>query len=286
MNYYKWIDINTTSLNGKTVAITGATGGIGSVLCDYLAYIGANLICLDRNFVKSNSMINDLKIKYHDLIATHITIDLENFDTVKKVTNELKNQNIDYLVLNAGAYKIPRYKCDTGYNNVFQINFLSQFYIAKELAPSITSRKGRVVAVSSIAHNYSKIDFDDIDFSTRNASSKIYGNAKRFLTAALYNLFNGDSTLSIVHPGITLTNITAHFPKIIFDLIKFPMKVIFMPAKKAALCVLCGIFYGCDKFEWIGPKFFNIWGMPQKKQLNTIKESEMNFVAQYIQKLF
>lgn len=286
MNYYKWIDKNTTSLKGKMVAISGATGGIGAVLCDYLAHLGANLICLDRNPDKSNRLINSLKEKYPDLSARHITLDLENFKQVTIVTERLKKLDIDYLILNAGAYKIPRHKCSTGYDNVFQINFVSPYYIARELMPQIKTRGGRVVAVSSIAHNYSKIDERDIDFSTQNAASKVYGNAKRFLTFALYSLFDGDDTLSLVHPGITLTNITAHYPKFVFAMIKYPMKVIFMSPRKASLCVLYGIFCGCRKNEWIGPKVFNIWGLPKKKPLKTSTCCESQRIYDITEKIY
>ena len=206
--------------------------------------------------------------------ASHITVDLENIDAVIAASEQLKTLDIDFLILNAGAYKIPRHKCTTGYDNVFQINFISPYYLARELYPHIKSRGGRVVAVSSIAHNYSKVDINDIDFSTRKASSLVYGNAKRHLTFALYGLSGNDNTLSVVHPGITLTNITAHYPKLIFALIKHPMKLIFMSPKKAALCVLKGVFDGCEQNEWIGPRVFNIWGLPKKQRLNTCKASE------------
>ena len=45
----------------------------------------------------------------------------------------LKQKHIDILYLCAGAYNIPRRQADTGYNNIFQINFLSQCFMAKEL---------------------------------------------------------------------------------------------------------------------------------------------------------
>ncbi len=286
MNYYKWINKNCDSLAGKTIAISGSTGGLGVCLCDYFAYLGANIIFLNRNPVKSQKLIEDLKIKYPNLNAKHITVDLEDFEKVKLVVEQLKNFNLDYLVLNAGAYKIPRHKCQTGYDNVFQINFISPFYIAYQLNDSIESRGGRVIAVSSIAHNYSKIDINDIDFSTRKAASLVYGNAKRMLTAALFLEFSKSDLLSIVHPGITLTNITAHYPKWIFNIIKHPMKFIFMPPKKAALSLLCGLYKSTGMSEWIGPKFFNIWGLPRKKKLKSFTEFELKNVAILVEKLF
>lgn len=286
MKYLKWINKYSNSLCGKTVAISGATGGIGIWVCEYLAYLGADLICLNRNADKSNKLIDNLKRKYPNLNAKHITVDLENFGQVKTVTEQLKELDIDYLILNAGAYKIPRHKCDTGYDNVYQINFISPYYIARELAPIIKEKGGRVVAVSSIAHNYSKIDINDIDFSTYTASSKVYGNAKRYLTFALFGLFNNDKTLSVVHPGITFTNITNHYPKLIFMLIKHPMKIIFMKPKKAALNIIYGVFNGCENNIWIGPRFFNVWGLPKVQKLHTCDKQESMQICKITKNIF
>ena len=286
MKYIKWIERNTTSLCGKTVAVSGATGGIGVELCNYLAYLGANLICLDRNSKKSNKLIEDLKSKYPKLSAKHITVDLEEFDRVVEVVNELKQLEIDYLVLNAGAYKIPRHKCSTGYDNVFQINFVSPYYMARELTPQIKSKNGRVVAVSSIAHNYSIIDVNDIDFSSRTAASKVYGNAKRFLTFSLFGLVGDDDVLSVVHPGITFTNITNHYPKLIFALIKHPMKIIFINRQKAALNLILGLFSDTQTNEWIGPSLFNIWGFPKKRKLFTCSEQEAKLICKITENIF
>ena len=49
MNIKKWLAENTSSLVGKTVVVTGTTGGLGRELCGYLALLGAELILVDRN---------------------------------------------------------------------------------------------------------------------------------------------------------------------------------------------------------------------------------------------
>ena len=59
--------------------------------------------------------------------------DLENLAEVKTTCNQLKNYNIDYLILNAGAYKITRKTTDLGFDNIFQINFISQYYLVEKL---------------------------------------------------------------------------------------------------------------------------------------------------------
>ncbi|MBQ8253881.1 MAG: SDR family NAD(P)-dependent oxidoreductase [Clostridia bacterium] len=280
MNIEKWLKNNTSSLSGKTVAITGSTGGLGAPLCEYLSRLGASLILVDRNATRSEAHAAELREKYGVTVSL-IQCDLQSGASVREATKALIKAEPDIFIHNAGAYSIPKKICDTGFGNVFQINFLSPYYMIKELLPTLRKKNGRVVAVGSIAHNYSKTDPNDIDFVTRKAASKVYGNAKRFLMFSLYSLFENekDVSLSIVHPGITFTNITAHYPKLIFAVIKHPMKVIFMKPKKAALCLIRGVFESTEKNTWIGPRLFNVWGYPSKKALKSCKNDETEFIS-------
>ena len=288
MNYNKWLKLNTKDLSGKTVAVTGTTGGLGRELVRFLCQLHADIVLLDRNAERSSAFEKELVSDYPNVKVNRITVDLEDFDSVKSAVEMLKQLPIDVLIHNAGAYSIPRHKCSTGFDNVFQINFVSPLYIVRELLPNLRQRKAKVVAVGSIAHNYSKTDPNDIDFTSRTASSKVYGNAKRHLMFSLYELFKDetDVTLSIVHPGITFTNITAHYPKLIFAVIKNPMKIIFMKPKKAALSLLKGVFESTSYHMWIGPKIFNIWGLPELKKLCTVSAEESLYIGKTADEIY
>ena len=284
MSIKSFLDKNTESLSGKTVAISGSTGGLGRELCIYFCTLGAGLVLLDRNMEKSHRLANELREKFPEAKITHIRVDMSEIDTVKAATKQLSSMEIDYLVLNAGAYSIPRQTCDTGYDNVYQINFVSPYYIARQLLPGIRERGGRIIAVGSIAHNYSKIDESDIDFSTRKKASLVYGNAKRYLTYSLLALSEGD--IAVAHPGSTFTGITAHYPKLIFAIIKHPMKIIFMKPKKAALSILYAMFTECKKDQWIGPWLLDIWGMPAKKRLATASKIEQARIVSIAENIY
>lgn len=284
----KWIERHTSSLDGKTVAVTGATGGIGNELCRHLLALHADLILLDRNPSKSATLRAALLREYPNRTIQCITVDLERMDTVRAALDELKAYPVDVFLHNAGAYSIPRHICDTGFDNVFQINFVSPYYMIRELLPLLRKRKGRVVVVGSVAHTYSVIDPADIDFSTRKQASKVYGNAKRFLMFSLYELFKSetDVSLAVTHPGITFTNITAHYPPLIFAVIKHPMKIIFMKPKTASLSIVRGLFESCGYHEWIGPCLFDVWGMPKKRHLRSVREQESNQIDQIAQDVY
>ena len=255
-----------SSIFGKKFAITGCTGGLGRELCFKLAEAGAELIMLDRNPQKSETLEAELKSRFGGVKVTRITTELEDINSVKAAVDQLVQLKPHFFIANAGAYSIPRHICNSGYDNVFQINFVSPYYIIRKLHEADPDIK--IIAVGSIAHSYSKINENDIDFRTYKSSAKTYGNSKRYLMLALGEYFkNSPENLAIVHPGITFTNITAHYPKIIFAIIKHPMKLIFMKPKKAVLCIYEGVFTATEFGTWIGPRIFGVWGKPKKQKL-------------------
>ena len=284
MRIDKWIDKYTGSLAGKLVAVSGSTGGLGRELCFYLVGLGASLVLVDRNYAKSKDFADELARFCPSVKIELVTADMSDMASVREATRRLGEMELDYLVLNAGAYSIPRCTTDAGFDNVFQINFVSPYYMARQLLPNIRRRGGRVVAVGSIAHNYSKIDESDIDFSTRGQASLVYGNAKRFLTYSILDLSKGD--VVIAHPGITFTGITNHYPPLIFALIKHPMKIVFMKPKKAVLSILLGLFAECGRDSWIGPSVFDVWGLPKVKKLKTASQKEREKICSIAEEIY
>lgn len=282
MRVQTWLVKHNIDLSGKTVAITGSTGGIGKELCRLLLTAGASLIMMDRSPERSAALRASLKEEFPHAVLQHIYLSLDDMTSVKAACDELKRLPVDILIHNAGAYSIPRYVTPEGYDNVFQINAIAPYYITKALLPQLREREGRVIVVGSIAHRYSKADPTDVDFSARGRASLVYGNAKRYVMFSLYELFREetDVTLSVCHPGITLTNITAHYPKWIFALIKHPMKVIFMSPRKAALSILLGCVESCGYHEWMGPWAFDVWGMPKKSSLHSCTADECCHIYQ------
>ena len=288
MRIQKWLQRNTHDLTGRTVAITGSTGGLGGALCRHLLRLGASLLLLDRNPARQTALREVLCSEYPASSIRCLTADLACPESVRIAAEQLKAEQIDVFIHNAGAYAIPRHTCSTGYDNVFSINFLAPYYIIKELLPTLRANGGRAVAVGSIAHRYSETDPADVDFSSRKKASLVYGNAKRYLMFSLFELFRGEgeAKLSVVHPGITFTNITAHYPKLIFAIIKHPMKVIFMKPRRAALSILSGLFDGSGYLEWIGPRYFDVWGLPKKKLLRSVSKEERDRIFSTAERLY
>ena len=119
--------------------------------------------------------------------------------------------------------------------------------------------------MGSIAYNYSKINFDDIQFKQSTKINKIYGNSKRVAMYAFAELFkqNPDIKFSIAHPGLTLTKMTNHYHKSVNWLVRFALKIACPPPQKAGLSVIYATNHNTNDNSWIGPKIFNIWGYPK-----------------------
>lgn len=272
----------------NTIAIVGATGGLGQEICKKLVKEN-NLILIGRNPIK----MQELKEKLLQ-ISPHAKIDLETADlndinSVKSSCENLQKLKFNTLILNAGIYNVPRSISSCGYDNVFQVNFASQYYIVKALLPYLERQENpRVVAVGSIAYNYSKLDENDVDFKTRKKCNLVYGNSKRFLMFSLYNLFEKSykTKLSIVHPGVTLTNITNHYPKWINWLVKLGIKLVFPSPKNACKSIIEGTKNECNFGEWIGPKLCNIWGKPKKQKLKIPKNDEDKKMFKIAEKIY
>ena len=280
MNFYKWIDENTNRLDGKYVGITGSTGGLGKEICNFLGYLGANLILIDRNRKRSEEH-KEILISKYNIEVLCITCDMEDIYSIDSAINYLKKYKLDYLILNAGAYKVKRHETNLGVDNLFQINNLSPYKLVKGLIDNVN----HFVMVSSIAYGMAKYNQDNYDYKNKS-DMKTYGNSKRFLMYSLINLASNKMIrLSIGHPGITPTNIIANYPKWLKAIIKYPMKWLFISPKKASLAIVkCMFEESLD--SWYGPMIFNIWGKPGKKKIKynsneankmiTINESIIN----------
>ena len=276
MKIETWIKLNTKDLTGKTVVITGATGGIGKQLCIYLAKLNANLILACRSVSKTTTLIEELKTINPNIKVDFLHLDLEDVINVKSAVEKLKQIDIDFFIHNSGIYNIPMQETSSGINNVFQVNFVSPYFITKKLMNHFRQCKTKVITVGSIAHNYSKFDENDIEFTTVSKASKIYGNSKRFLMFSLFELFKNETetSLSVAHPGVTLTNITNHYHWSINWLVKLGIKLFFPSVEKATLHILKALFENCEYHEWIGPTIFGVYGKPEKSKLKTCSTQE------------
>ena len=148
-----------SSLQGKTIAITGTTTGIGFVAARTVANKGARALLLNRKSERSKSSYDQLKKENPGANIVNIECDLQSFDSVRKAALrviDLCQDGLDSLCNNAGIMALKDKATDDGFDVQMQTNHLSHFLLTKEFLPLLkiaAELRGdaRVVNHSSIA---------------------------------------------------------------------------------------------------------------------------------------
>lgn len=142
-------------INGKTVMITGASGGLGENIARKCAANGANLILLARNIEKMKKIKEELESKYT------VTIDVFQADVGRREDIALAFKQIranktavDVLVNNAGFGVFDSFiEADLkDIENMFKVNVLGLMGCTKEILPSMIERNsGHIINIASQA---------------------------------------------------------------------------------------------------------------------------------------
>ena len=118
-------------LKGKTALITGASSGFGADFADILAKNGMKLIVTARRINKLNALKTGIEEKYGVKVRV-IAMDLTGFDAAQKLYAEVKNENIDMLVNNAGYGMYDWFERQSAeeLNKMVQLNVVSAMTLA------------------------------------------------------------------------------------------------------------------------------------------------------------
>lgn len=211
-------DTPNVRLTGKNIIITGATAGIGKETARTLAKMGANIIFATRNKTKTLNAIAEIRedIKNKTVILEHKYLDLTDLDSIRNFPSLLGEIDIiDVLINNAGvAHETGVTK--QGIEKIFGINYLSHFFLTKQLMPILQKSKARIINVSSMGYVGAKRK--NFDLSFKGECSQIHPQQLYSLSKAAQILFskalqrrfdekNISCTSSSLNPGGVRTNI-------------------------------------------------------------------------------
>ena len=138
------------SLKGKTVVVTGASGGMGLETLKLLSNYNIKILALDIQ-KPQNKVLKNKKIEFHQ-------IDLTNFKDLTRIINQFvkKYKRIDYLVNTTGVLWFGKDVSAVDLNldiwdKVFDINLKTMVYLSKLIIPKMKKNKfGSMVHISSI----------------------------------------------------------------------------------------------------------------------------------------
>ena len=194
-------------MRGKTVVITGATSGIGEVAARTLAAQGARVVFVARNQARGSATLDHLRGL--DPSAGHDWVlgDLSTLSVIKAVAAELaaKAPRIDVLVNNAGAIFDRREITSDGLEKTFAVDHMAYFVLTEILRPNLVPGEARIVSTASVAHQFGRLDFDDLQSARKYSAFRAYGTAKLcnvLWTRELARRLDGTGvTANCLHPG-------------------------------------------------------------------------------------
>jgi len=204
--------MNKKLLN-KTVLITGATSGIGKETAKALALEGAEVIIIGRNQQKAIQTVEEIKTLSSNDKINFIIADLSSQNEVRKAAQQFLNSGkpLHILVNNVGLY-FPRFaESVDGIEMTFALNHLSYFLLTNLLLHRIKeSENARIINVSSVAHKFFNLDFNDLECRKNYIGFVAYCKSKLanilFTRELAKRLKNTDVTVNALHPGIVATS--------------------------------------------------------------------------------
>lgn len=194
-------------IEGKTVVVTGATGGIGRETIVALSGMGARVIGVGRNEDKLDHLSSELPGPNRTLKA-----DLSLMADVRSLADEIENsESVDVLINNVGVL-LPEYQeTSDGLEKSFATNIAGHFLVTNRILPGMVRRgQGRVIEVSSGGMYGVKIQPERLQVKQGDYNGTFaYAQAKRaqvILTEIwAANVSGFGVTVNSMHPGWVAT---------------------------------------------------------------------------------
>jgi retinol dehydrogenase-14 len=231
-------------MTGRTVLVTGATGGIGRATAVCLSAMGAHLAITGRDRGRTEAAARDMRAACGGPVDVFVA-DLSAQSEVRRLADEVLQRlpRLHVLVNNVGGYWNTRHVTADGLEHTFALNHLAPFLLTNLLVDRLRAgAPARVVTVSSHAHTGGRIDFDDLQGERSYSGARAYNQSKLANVLFSYELARrlaGTSvTANAVHPGVVRTAFGAEDPagvqRLLVPLIRPLMK---SPARGAASSV-------------------------------------------------
>ena len=166
-------------LVGRTAIVTGGGSGIGVETARALATAGAQVVLAVRNTAQGEAVAADIG---HGVAVE--ALDLSDFGSIRAFAARWGERPLHILINNAGVMASPLTRTRDGLELQIGTNHFGHFLLTVLLAPALVAastpeRHARVVALSSIGHIRSAVDFEDPNYRVRPYDKwQAYGQSK------------------------------------------------------------------------------------------------------------
>ncbi len=200
---------------GKSVLVTGGTGGIGKATAIGLAALGARVGITGRDPARTEAAAASIRATPGSPAVDAFAADLSVQAGVRRLAAQVLDTypRLDVLVNNAGGFWAHRHVTADGLEHTLALNHLAPFLLTSLLLDRLTaSAPARIVTVSSGAHAKGRIDFDDLQ-GERNYSGQRADTSKLASVMFTYELARRLAgtgvTATVLHPGVVRTGFGA-----------------------------------------------------------------------------
>ncbi len=219
-----WTLKQAPTQSGRIAVVTGANIGLGYETALALAGKGCTVVLACRNAGKAEAAQAAILAQHPKARVESMALDLGSLRSVRAFASAYKKRHatLDLLINNAGIMMPPFSLSEDGFESQLAANYLGHFALTGLLLPLIVKTpESRIVSLSSLAHKWSGIRFDDLHFTRRYDKRLAYGQSKLACLMFAYELQRrltqaGSRTLSVAaHPGVSSTNLFQHLPKVV-----------------------------------------------------------------------
>lgn len=198
----------------QTALVTGATDGIGKETAFRMAYLGYHTIVHGRNEQKIQETLKYIDSRVQHPKLTPWKCDLADFAEIKKSIPQVQEQvsQLDVIIHNAGVFCQSRLTNADGLEMTMAVNHYAPFLITHLLLEQVRkSPAGRIVLVSSVAHQRGHVPWDDLNFSRSYSGYAAYAASKLanvlFANGLAKRLQDTRITANSLHPGVIMTKL-------------------------------------------------------------------------------
>lgn len=243
---------DTDRIDGKTCLVTGANSGLGYALAVELAKRGGDVIMAQRRLVDESVVKAQRDSGSKNVSGFYL--DLSSVDSIYGFVEQIRQskKKLDIIILNAGVALPKARKTDSGQEEMFMVNYLSNFILLHLLLNdkvlSNTNSIPRIVFVSSDSHQGSSfIDYDEfgkyIDYGVSKGMNyySYYKLVLNTLAVELSRRLNKKQVkygVNVICPGPVNTNIIKEAPWFLRKILGGIFTIIFKKPSDAAKAVV------------------------------------------------
>ena len=204
----------STTMKGRVCLVTGASSGIGRTAALELASKGATVVMVSQDRDRGEAARLDLAAQSNSDSIDLMLADLSSQSAIKHLADRFRGKydGLHVLLNNAGRLLSRRTTTEDGLETTFAVNHLGYFLLTLSLIDILkASAPSRIVNVSSSAHRFGTMKFDELQLEKGYGGYKAYSQSKLANILFTYELARrlegAGVTVNCLHPGTVGTSL-------------------------------------------------------------------------------